>query len=909
MSSGGGHAGVEGLSGRSSRKWEEYVVESSRTPNHLVTALGSAHHQYFHVGTHEGSMSGPRVLFLEFDDLPESPPFDRVENIILHVFAGVGDAAIAVAEHERAVEVHVFHQAQGLGVVLFGFSAESDHDVGAECDSLNTGPEFANQIQELGPIVASFHRREHPIRSGLNGKMNVRHHTGQFCHGVDESIREVDGVGARETNAGQTLDAGHGVQQVRELHVFVAIGVDGLPKQRYLAVASRGETTGLAKDFARRYPALTSPCERNDTERAEFVTSSLNRDLPAHTIVLRVAIESFVHFVPVQMHVDRRLARPGSIYELRDAAVGVWSGHQRDVGRAARNLFSQVFGHAPGDSDDQAWVLFAMLQELAGSTVDSILRLLTDGAGVDQNDIRLLRISDPAVPATTELAQDQRGVGLIHLTAEGLHVHRGDARIWVRFPGGSGPRRRPGRSAQLNELRHRPRMVTYPVSGGKMGQTGGLRKLRILTREAALLTLRKVRKIPRSRRYRPVWRLMRRTCLTVLALSLVNCTEPPRPEKATNLDQIQPSEDQKAKGALGPLLKGPVATVAGAKITGEAFRSIYDLKVKKYEDRGREIPPSADRRYRKSITERLIYHEVLKQETEKQGVTHDEAALAERIDQQKRGIRDWDKHLERRGETESSLKEMYISELRERAILEKQGKLTVSAEDVEAEYEKIKGNYKSDKPRVRASHVLIPVGPPTHSRPKPGEKKAEPDPEQEKKWEAEARAKADEVYKLTGADGADFAALAREHSTGPSATKGGDLGIFTADRMVEEFSRVAFKLKAGQISKPVKTKFGYHIIQAKGRWGPGELPREALADQITDRLSQRKLHQGRRELKQSLLESYDVKDHMKETLGPEPERRRPPRATPPKVSGAKAPPKTAAIGDTKARVAEPEPSK
>ncbi len=61
--------------------------------------------------------------------------------------------------------------------------------------------------------------------------------------------------------------------------------------------------------------------------------------------------------------------------------------------------------------------------------------------------------------------------------------------------------------------------------------------------------------------------------------------------------------------------------------------------------------------------------------------------------------------------------------------------------------------------------------------------------------------------------GEDFATLAKENSSCPSAAQGGDLGFFTRDRMVKEFADVAFAMKPGEISAPVKTKFGYHIIK------------------------------------------------------------------------------------------------
>lgn len=122
--------------------------------------------------------------------------------------------------------------------------------------------------------------------------------------------------------------------------------------------------------------------------------------------------------------------------------------------------------------------------------------------------------------------------------------------------------------------------------------------------------------------------------------------------------------------------------------------------------------------------------------------------------------------------------------------------VTVTAEDVSDYYESNVEQFKSPQ-MVQARHILIKV-----------DQGATPE-----QVEA-ARQRIEEVYQLAKA-GEDFAELAAQYSEGPTKTKGGDLGTFRRQDMVKPFSDKAFAMKAGEISEPVRTDFGWHIIKVE----------------------------------------------------------------------------------------------
>lgn len=135
------------------------------------------------------------------------------------------------------------------------------------------------------------------------------------------------------------------------------------------------------------------------------------------------------------------------------------------------------------------------------------------------------------------------------------------------------------------------------------------------------------------------------------------------------------------------------------------------------------------------------------------------------------------------------------------SILATEGKAGVTDDAMKKVYEDATKQVSGEQ-EVHARHILVPT-------------------------EEEAKAIVEELKK-----GADFAELAKKKSKDPGAADGGDLGFFTKEQMVPEFSAVAFALEPGKISDPVKSQFGWHVIKVEEKRDRKPPPFDQVKPQI-----------------------------------------------------------------------------
>ena len=125
---------------------------------------------------------------------------------------------------------------------------------------------------------------------------------------------------------------------------------------------------------------------------------------------------------------------------------------------------------------------------------------------------------------------------------------------------------------------------------------------------------------------------------------------------------------------------------------------------------------------------------------------------------------------------------------------------------------------------------------------------------------AEKKKQADDVYEQAK-QGKDFAELAKKYSEGPTKDKGGDLGTFTRGRMVKPFADKAFAMSPGEVSEPVRTQFGWHIIKVEKVNEAFVEPLETVKERIIAKIKEQESRKKALEKAESVLDTvFDGQD-------------------------------------------------
>jgi parvulin-like peptidyl-prolyl isomerase len=231
----------------------------------------------------------------------------------------------------------------------------------------------------------------------------------------------------------------------------------------------------------------------------------------------------------------------------------------------------------------------------------------------------------------------------------------------------------------------------------------------------------------------------------------------------------------------------------------------------------------------KEALDSLIAEKLVEAEIKEMGLTVTAAEVDEAMAdvQKQNNIKDpaqFEQLLAREGYTMKSYKEFLGKQIARGRLMQMKvaAKVKISEEDLKAAYAQYAKREGGDE-EVHARHILVAVDP-----------KATPD-----QVEA-ARKKAEAIAQEARRPGMDFAALAKARSEGPSKEDGGDLGFFRRGVMVPAFDKAAFSLKVGEVSDPIRTDFGWHVLKVEEKRAVGVTPYEEMKPKLEAQLRQQK---------------------------------------------------------------------
>ena len=289
-----------------------------------------------------------------------------------------------------------------------------------------------------------------------------------------------------------------------------------------------------------------------------------------------------------------------------------------------------------------------------------------------------------------------------------------------------------------------------------------------------------------------------------------------------------------------------VATVNGQNITSQQLEEIFKAAVEGSGSKSADLTNEQKLGAYNQLLQELIMDKLVAGAAAGEKVTDaDVDAVIAKIKKQFPDEKIFEEQLKQAGQTPEKLKENLRTMLQQQLWMKSQ----VTASDVtetQAQSFYDSNTKEFEQPEtVKASHILFML--------KPDATEADVTKQKEAATKAAERA----------TKGEDFGGLAKELSEEPGAKESaGDLGFFTKDRMVPEFANAAFSQKIGDISQPVRSQFGWHVIKVTETKPASTVPFPEVKDQITAYLKSNSQREAVQSVLKKLKESAKIETFL-----------------------------------------------
>lgn len=247
----------------------------------------------------------------------------------------------------------------------------------------------------------------------------------------------------------------------------------------------------------------------------------------------------------------------------------------------------------------------------------------------------------------------------------------------------------------------------------------------------------------------------------------------------------------------------------------------------------KELNEALNTQYGSTILDSLIADKIVDLEADKENIKvtdKEKKAEMDTLIESYGGEEAFNSALEANNASKADIEEQMVRYLKIKKLLEPS--IEITDDEIKAYFEENKTNYDQAE-QVEASHILV----------------------ADEKTAKEVKKKLD--------DGGDFAKLAKEYST-DTATKedSGELGYFSSGQMAEEFEKAAFSMKVDEISDPVKTDYGYHIIKVTGHKDAKAAKLEDHKDEIKEALLEQEIQTEYSTWLTEKKEKYKIKNYL-----------------------------------------------